>query len=417
MSTNNEKLLVCVSASPSSAGLIRAAGRLADGLHSKWFALYVETPGTSMMPEGAHERALENLRLAEQLGAETVTVNGRDVAAEIIGFAQQRGITRIMVGKPGQSLWSRLLPGSPVDRLVRTSGDIHIDVVAGAPEKEKTDVYVVRPQAFSISDYGTAILYLILATGLSFLMYPHFDLSNLIMVYLLAVLVTAIDCGRGPAILNSALSVLAFDFCFVPPRYSFTVDDAQYIVTFVVMFVIALAISQLTARMRKQTEIARLQEKQATALHGLSRLLAGARGTESILKVAIQYLSEIYDSQVIVLKPGGEAGLSIWAGDLTSVLYKDIVKEFGIARSALETGQTTGLGTSSEPATGVIYVPLRMAETSLGVLALRPSDPGRFQVAEQRYLLESLAKQLSLALEVEHLTEMGKAGSPSPVGA
>ena len=84
--------------------------------------------------------------------------------------------------------------------------------------------------------YEVAFGYFILATGLAFLMYPYFDLPNLIMVYLLGVMATAIHCGRGPAILNSLLSVLAFDFCFVPPRWTFTVEEAKYIVTFAVMF-------------------------------------------------------------------------------------------------------------------------------------------------------------------------------------
>jgi two-component system sensor histidine kinase KdpD len=121
-------------------------------------------------------------------------------------------------------------------------------------------------------------------------MYPYFDLPNLIMVYLLAVMVTAIQCGRGPAILNSLLSVLAFDFCFVPPRFSFTVDEAQYIVTFAVMLVVALVISHLATRLRQEAEIARLQERQAAAMHGLSRQLAGTRGIDRILKAAVQYI-------------------------------------------------------------------------------------------------------------------------------
>ena len=113
-------------------------------------------------------------------------------------------------------------------------------------------------------------------------MFPYFHLSNLIMIYLLGVMITAASCGRGPAILCSFLSVLGFDFFFVPPRYSFTVEEAQYIVTFIVMFLVALVISHLADRLRQQAQVARYQERQATAMHGLSRQLAGTRGMEKI---------------------------------------------------------------------------------------------------------------------------------------
>ena len=144
-------------------------------------------------------------------------------------------------------------------------------------------------------------IYFILATGLSFLMYPYFDLSNLIMVYLLGVMVTAIHCGRGPAILNSLLSVLAFDFFFVPPRFTFTVEEDHYIFTFAVMFLVALVISHLTTLIRRQAEAARLQERQTAAMHALSQQLAGTRGVEKILQVAVKHISEIFDV------PGGGA--------------------------------------------------------------------------------------------------------------
>ncbi len=129
--------------------------------------------------------------------------------------------------------------------------------------------------------YEMALIYLILATGLAFLMYPYFDLPNLIMVYLLGVMATAIHCGRGPAILNSLLSVLAFDFCFVPPRWSFTVEEAKYLVTFAVMFLTAVVISHLATLIKRQAEAARLQERQTAAMHALSGELAGTRGVEN----------------------------------------------------------------------------------------------------------------------------------------
>jgi two-component system sensor histidine kinase KdpD len=402
-----DKMLVCVGSSPSSAGVIRYAARRAQAAGAKLFAIYVETPRSLLLPEKERDRALDNLRLAEQLGAKTATLAGGDIAEEIIGFARGGGITRIIAGKPGGSRLKSIFGGGPVDRVVRTCGEIDIEIVSGDPGEPVRTAYHVRAREFPWSDYGTGLLFLALATGLCFLMYPHFDLSNLIMVYLLAVLVTAIESGRGPAVAMSLLSVLAFDFFFVPPRFSFAVSDAQYIVTFVVMFAVALAISHLTWLMRKQTLTARLQERQAAAMHGLSRQLAAVRSVEKTLRIAVEYISEIFDSSVVVLLPDEDKRFKPAGGDPSLVFVKDVSKQLEIARKAFETGETTGWGTKHEPENEVLYAPIQAADVVLGVLALRPGDPERLTLPDQRYLLESLIKQVALSLEVEYLAESG----------
>lgn len=403
----SEKVLVCVGDDLSAAGVIETASRRAQELRARLFAVHVEAAGISLLSKSKRDHSAESLRLAEQLGAETAIISGRDIAEEIVRFARQRNITRIVAGKPGRSRLKSLFLKSPVDQLVRTSGEIPVEVVQGY-SKELVDMpYQVTPKEIRWSDYGTGLLYVILATGLCFLMFPYFDLSNLIMVYLLAVMVAAIDCGRGAGILASVASVLAFDFFFVPPRFTLRVDDAQYIVTFVVMFLVAFAISHLTARMRTHTETARLQERQAAAMHGLSSQLAGSRSVKKTLRIAVDYISEIFDSSVLVLSPQANGALKAAAGNPSEVLQKDVAKELGFARKAFETGKTVGWGTEVGPESKLLYVPLQVADSTLGVLVLRPGDPDRFTKPDQRHLLESLVKQIALSLELDYLAESG----------
>jgi two-component system, OmpR family, sensor histidine kinase KdpD len=403
-----DKLVVGVSPSANSIKLINSAKGMADDLQAEWFAVYVEDPKMLLLPEAERNRVVDNLRLAEQLGGKTFTLKGRDIAEELVNFAQQRNITRIVVGKPRRSRWQSILFRIPVDKLVRISGEIDLYVITGEPGEPREATYHIRTKKTQWPDYGTGLLFLILATALCFLMYPHLDLSNLIMVYLLGVMVTAIECGRGPAILVSLLSVLAFDFFFVPPRFTLRVEDAQYIVTFIVMFLVALVISHLTTRMRQQADTARLQERQAAAMHGLSGQLASTRGVEKIVQVALKYMSEIFDCHIVAMLPDDEGSLKVAAGDLSTVLHKDVVKEMNVARTAYDSGRMAGWGTQASPTTQILYVPLQAADCTLGVLALRPEDPDRFLLPEQMRLLESLAKQVALALEVEHLTAAGR---------
>ena len=202
---------------------------MATGLQAEWFAVYVENPKMLRLPEAERNRAVYNLRLAEQLGAETITLRGRRIAEEIVNFARQRHITKIVAGKPTRPRWRDILSGSPVDELVRLSGEIDVYVITGEPGEPRESPVLVQPKAIRRPEYEMGFFYFILATALSFLMYPYFELPNLIMVYLVGVMVTAIYCGRGPAILISLLSVLAFDFFFVPPRFTFAVEENQYI--------------------------------------------------------------------------------------------------------------------------------------------------------------------------------------------
>ena len=209
------RLLVCVGPSLSSAGLIRAARKMAARLQAEWLAVYVESPQMLRLPEAERLHAVQNLRLAEQLGGEAITLRGQDIAAEIVNFAGQRQVTTILIGKPvPRPRWKDWLARSPVDDLVRRSGEIEVRVVTGEPAEPGEAA--AAPKAVRLPGYETGLLYFVLATGLCFLMYPFFDLPNLIMVYLLAVLVTAVHCGRGPALLNSLLKRVGLRFLFRP---------------------------------------------------------------------------------------------------------------------------------------------------------------------------------------------------------
>jgi two-component system, OmpR family, sensor histidine kinase KdpD len=401
------RLLVCVGPGPASADVIRAARRMAASSKEAWFAVYVEDPKMLRLPEAERNRAVYNLRLAEQLGAETITLRGRSIAAEIVNFARQRQITRIVTGKPAGSRWKTIFRESPVDELMRQSGGIDVYAISGEPAEQQEAPVLVQPRLMRLPGYEMALGYLILATGLAFLMYPYFDLPNLIMVYLLGVMATAIHCGRGPAILNSLLSVLAFDFCFVPPRWTFTVEEAKYIVTFAVMFLTAMVISYLGTLIKRQAEAARLQERQTAAMHSLSRELAGTRGVENILQVSLKHFGEIFQCDVVALLPDESGKLHLAAGDLASVFHQDIVKELGVGQWAYEAGQMAGWSTQTLPDSPILSVPLKAADATLGVLALRPRDPQSesWLLPEQlrHRLLESLAKQVAMTLAVESL--------------
>src|SRR5436190_1649897 len=177
----------------------------------------------------------------------------------------------------------RVFLGSIVDTLVRGSGEIDIYVISGDGTPTPTPRTRTRPRAGRPLPYAAAIATVLSSTLLAWLMFPRFELSNIVMVYLLGVVVVAMRFGRAASVLASVLSVAAFDFFFVPPYYTFAVSDSQYLITFAVMFVVALVISGLTVRTRDQAEAARTQERRTATLFSLSRELAAAREIAPLL--------------------------------------------------------------------------------------------------------------------------------------
>ncbi len=391
-----ERLLVCVGPSPYSARLVRSAKRIADRYGAQWIAAYVETPAQLRLPPQARDRVREILRLAEQLGAETVTLSGQRMSEEILAFARARNVTKIIVGKPTRQLWKRLLLGSVVDALVEGSGDIDINVVSGEPE-DTAPVAPVRRLARPVDwmAYGRAVAIVAVTTGAAWSMFRFFELSSLIMVYLLGIVVVATRHGRGPSLLASVLSVAAFDFFFVPPYFTFAVSDVRYVFTFVVMLAVGFVISGLTVRVRAQASAARDREQRTAVLYAMSRELASTRGVDDLLAIAIRHIGEVFPSQVAVLLPDPDGGLAPWPGGQ----YGMDPNELGVSRWVYEHRQRAGLGTTTLPGASALYLPLIGSRGAVGVLGIRPADPHSLEAPEQLHQLETFANQTALAIE------------------
>lgn len=398
-----ERILVCIGPNPLAARLVRAARRMAAGLHAEWIVVYVETSTHLRMPEVERDRVVETLRLAEQLGAETVTLSGQNVSEEILTYAHQRNVTKLVVGKPTHSRWRDFVFGSVLDDLVRQSGEIDVHVISGDEEVRSSLPRRVFERTSNWSEYVKAFVVVIACSFLAWLMFGRFGEANLVMVYLLGVVIAAARLGRGPSIFASILSVAAFDFFFVEPNLTFAVSDADYLVTFAVMLVVALVISTLTYRLRLQAGAARSRERRAAALYSMSRDLASTRGIENLLPIATRHISETFDSRVALFLPNTDRGLEIQAEGPTS--FDADTKERGVAQWVYEHGQRAGLGMDTLPGAAAVYMPLAASRGTVGVLGIRPTHPRTLLAPEQLHLLETFAAQTALAVERARLGE------------
>jgi two-component system sensor histidine kinase KdpD len=223
----SERILACISPSPFSTQVIRAARRMADALKAEWAVIYVETHYHSPQNEVVYNQLAKNLLLAEELGAEIITLTGDDFAQEILLVSKRKNITQIVLGKPAHSRIEELR-GSVVDRVLRESQGISVHIIPGkSVTKEKQSIAVYRSlRQCRLFPYTLTLLLVVLITLIN--KYIGFDLPNIVLLYLLPVLFSGAYWGRGPSIMASLLGVLAFDILFVPPIHSITVADLKY---------------------------------------------------------------------------------------------------------------------------------------------------------------------------------------------
>lgn len=401
-----ERLLVCVGPSPTSARLVRATKRMAERLDAPWIAVYVKTPGQRRLPPEARDRVVDTLRLAESLGAETVTLTGTRMSDEVLACARERNVTKIVVGKPTRSFWKRVVLGSVVDSLVEGSGDIDVYVISGEHAPIGPPILRGRPRPPALRPYVESLAVVAAATGVAWAMFSYFELANIVMIYLLGVVIVAMRHTRGPSLLASLLSVAAFDFFFVPPYLSFTVSDTQYLITFAVMLVVGLVISTLAARIRVQADAARERERQTAALYAMSRELASTRGVDQLLAIAVRHVSEVFSSQVVVLLPDGNGSL---APRTASGDFRADTNEFAVARWVFEHRQPAGRGMPTLPGAAALYLPLIGPRDTVGVLGVRPTESDRLDSPDELHQLETFANQTALAIERARLADEAQA--------
>jgi two-component system sensor histidine kinase KdpD len=391
-----ERLLVCVGPNPATARIIRAARRIAARLRADWVAVYVETPAHPRLSRTDQDAVAQNLRLAEQLGAQAVTLSGHRVSEEVLAYARDHNVTRIMVGKPTHSRWRDRIRGSILDEVVRGSGAIDVYVVTGDSDEGRPRP-VLRPAAAARArDYAEGVGIVLVVTGLSLLLRSHVQTIDIAMVYLLGVVVVSSRLGQGPSLVASLLGIAIFDFCFVPPYFTFAVSDARYLLTFGVMLVIAVVMSRLTTRIREQAEGSREREERTAALYAMSRDLAVARKEDDIVRTGVRHLRNTFNSDVALLVADSDGRVGLHRAVEGAGLDD---KELSVAQWVFDHGERAGVGTSTLPAARWLYLPLRVSERAVGVVAVRPDDPRRFQDPVRRQLLETFAGQVAASLD------------------
>lgn len=392
-----ERLLVAVSASPTATRVVHAAANMVASFGFAWIVVHVEKPGELGRAQRDDSRLAQTLHLAESLGAEVVSLFGNSVSGEILAYARARGVTRIVVGKPGGSWWRHRLLGSLVDDLVRGSDDIDIYVIRGAEEPAvRRDNLIPLARTGRRGAYLLGVSVVAVATGVASILSRHLVPGDLTMIYLVGVVFAAVRLGPGPSMLASILSLVAFNFFFVPPRYTLSVWDSRYLLTLAVMLAVSALTGSLAGRLRTQATAARVREQRIASLYAFSRECTRASDIESVVPLAERFIGEMAGADVWLFLRNDQGGLEPAPGITSAFALR--AEEQAAAQWVFEHGLMAGRGTDTLPDLQALYIPLIAPQGTSAVLGLfvedgSPVDPDRIR------LVQALAGQVAIVLE------------------
>jgi two-component system sensor histidine kinase KdpD len=393
----SEHILVCISPSPRSDRLLRAARRMAAGLRAPWVAAYVEPPGITPPGDADNKRLEQYVRLAESLGATVVRLTGATVSGAILDYARKHNVTRLIVGKPRHSRFRAGLRGSLLDQIVAGSGDIDVHVISGDPGADEARAEPPRRiERTPWSAYAWAALFVTVTTGLAVVVRALYDVPDLEVLYVVTVMLAALRLGRAPSLFAAALSVAAYDFYFVPPEKTFEVGDWRYFLSFLMMFGVGWLVSTLTTRIRRQELDAAAREERTRTLFELGRDLAYARTVSATAAIAARHAARAFESSALVLIATAVRNLERQGAEPGE--FAPDAQDMGVAKWVFENGRVAGLGTDTLPGARVICVPLRSTGEPVGVLVLQPRRAAPLD-ASQRERLDAFARQAAFALE------------------
>jgi len=408
------ELLVCVGPVDGAEHAVRSAARLAGQLNVRWHAAYVETPSLQRLPAAQRDRTLAVLKLAEELGARTAVLSGDDVAGALIAHAQMLNCATLVLGRSRVTAWPWLLRPwrAPLQRQLAALAPTLDVLEIGSTDSVRRLDEALPVRALEVESdadwhmgiwprYALAAGACVATTLLTTPLLALFDLANIVMVFLLCVVLVAVRLGRGPAMLAAVLAVASFDFFFVPPRFSFAVSDVQYLLTFVVMLGVGLLIGQLTANLRFSARVSASRERRAQALFELTRDLSAALQTEQVLELGEAAVRRSFGGPTKILLPDASDQLV-----LGETLPPDL--DASLADWTFHHAQRAGMATGTLPSSAWHFVPLKAPMRIRGVLALQPRQPRWLLIPEQVQQLETLARQIAIALERVHYVEVAQ---------
>jgi two-component system sensor histidine kinase KdpD len=391
-----ERVMVCIAPSPYAKQLLRKGYQIAKDAHAEWYAVHVSTPALKEMSDKDKAYIAEALNLAEELGAKIATLSGTDVANEIVRFAREYNINHIVIGKPLHSMLFGFLKGSPASRLLHTPSEFELHLITPTVEKREIEVKPAPKQLkIDPKEYILTALMVAAVTLLNFFLETFVNPIALVYIYLIVTIASALLFGTWPSVFASILSLLAFDFFFTAPKYSFTMIHPHDVINTLVFFFTSVIVGQLAKITKRQNLLLQLRVRRVTLIEEMSKeflmlppveqfvggMIQNSKEWENVLAlfrttvldhishIAIKYLSKIMDAPSFVLFSGKEKRLQIWARSKPDIDLT--INEMAVAEWTYSHGEPAGAGTQTLPSVNLFFIPMKTLEETIGVIGVQ----------------------------------------------
>lgn len=385
-----ERLLVCVGPDALSQTVTRTAARLATGLNARWLVVSLaRASGTTLDPQTSGQLEA-NLAMAERLGGEIRRLTSDDYVTEIIRLARKEHITQIVIGRQKPRLWRRLSRSLP-DALLRDAGDIGIYVVPGTPVKPLRR----RPvRARTMPEWLTTLLVPLASVaaivGIGRGLSQVLALQNLSILFLLAVVLSAVSSGLTGALIAAGLSFIAYNFFFIEPFFTLTVARPNEILSLLIFIAVAVVTGTLAARLREQIHLARQSVRNIRNLYDFSRKLSAAYGLDNVQTATVSHLNAVLGRAVTLLAPDDTGELSLQVAWPPDVELNETAMT--AARWAWDKKEASGFGTGTLPQVPFVFTPIRSGQRLVAIVGIA-IDPTRGDLSNDE------DGQLAVALE------------------
>ncbi len=403
---NREALLACVGAGDNAEKVVRSCARLAAQLDLPWHAVHVETPEQQGQSAALHPQVERTLKIAQQLGATACAVlPAAQPAQALVRYAREHNLVRVVMGRSARRWpWQTTL----AEQIGQRASDLDLLQVGmltgrrGSTDgtKPASRISPATTRAPFWPGYIAAALACCIAAVIATPLANVLELTNIVMLFLLVVVGVALRFGRGPAIMAAFLGVGFFDFFFVPPRFNFAVSDAQYVVTFAVMLVVALVVGQLTAGLKVQAEAATEREHRVRSLYDMARDLSAALLPEQVAEIGARFITGEFSAGSTLVVADDDNRLQVLPGGTAPV-------DMAVAQWAFERGEPAGRGTDTLHSSPTLVLPLKAPMRIRGVLVVAMPQ-GQVPGVEPRRLLQTCASLLAISLERIHYIDVAQ---------
>lgn len=390
------RILVSISPSPNSSKLLRYAARLAETFNADWYAVYINSPQVIQMNETSKLQLEKNIKLAEDLGGTVCMLNGNNISEELIKFAKDKNISLIVMGASNRTKIEGFFKGAILNEIMHKSAGINLFIV-GSSKLEQNVQSKITKRKRNYLNYLKSFLITAIIGGLGLLIKHHLSILDIGFLLTIPIITNGILFGESSAIFTGIVAAIMYDFLFIPPYNSFTIQNIRDVPVFLFFIIISFIIISLEKIVLWQINVSRKRERILAVNHQFSKEIIRSKTKQETIERAAKSIKEIFNCEVAIFIPGdaGELSYELTLQFNTDDTFKFNEVNFVAAKWSFKNKQPAGNKTKTLNMEQWTYYPINSKDQVLGIIAIKREKEFLYNEKE---LFEAIIGIFALAL-------------------